>query len=253
MVSISKGKKVWWSCDQFTVGNFSKFSALVDQTVVISPFHADYFSRVYHINNATIIDLPVRVNDFIGRNVEREYNRILFSSIPDRGLHILQPIWLEVKRQIKGVSLIITSDYRLWGGSQNNERHRIHWMPERDSVQFLGAVKRPRLIEEELKADLLVYPCVYDELFCVSCAEAEVAGAYSITSDKGALSTTNLGTLIVGDPQRNINSYVEEIVLLLNNRELLENLRGELQKQAIERFSPNRIINEWDTKVFYNV
>jgi hypothetical protein len=52
-----------------------------------------------------------------------------------------------------------------------------------------------------MQSDLMVYPCTYDELFCISAAECQVAGAVPITSDMGALVTTNLyGKIIHGDP-----------------------------------------------------
>src|SRR4030042_2068724 len=39
----AKGLRVWWSCDQYTVGNFKHFSSFMDKIVCISPFHANYF------------------------------------------------------------------------------------------------------------------------------------------------------------------------------------------------------------------
>src|SRR3990167_9125269 len=59
----AKGKKIWWSCDQYTVGDYRHFSSFVDKIVCISPFHARYFEEVYGITNTIVIDLPVRLQD----------------------------------------------------------------------------------------------------------------------------------------------------------------------------------------------
>ena len=57
----SKGLKVWLSCDQSTVDDFGQFRQKVDKVVGISPFHADYFSKTYGINDMIVIDIPVRL------------------------------------------------------------------------------------------------------------------------------------------------------------------------------------------------
>jgi len=63
-VMVNNCLKVWWSCDQQTVGDFKSFSSTVDKIVCISPFHQEYFRNVYGINNTMFIDLPVRLDDF---------------------------------------------------------------------------------------------------------------------------------------------------------------------------------------------
>src|SRR3990167_810434 len=193
---ISKGLRVWWSCDQYTQGSFRDFAPHVDKIVTISPFHTEYFRKTYEIKNAIDIDLPVRVQDFEDVEEVKITDRLIFTSVPDRGLHLLYPMWAEIKLNFPEASLVITSDYRLWGaGSPLNERHRLQWLKAED-VYFKGAICRDELIKEQLKAQLLVYPGMYEELFCIAVAEAQYAGAYPITSFTGALETTNMGSVI---------------------------------------------------------
>lgn len=248
----AKGKKVWWSCDQQTVGNFREFAAVVRDIVVISDFHKKYFEQIYGIKNVHVIDLPVRLNDY-ELPKERVPNKLIFTSIPDRGLDLMKRVWNKVKPEIPDLQLFITSDYRLWGvESPRNENYRVQWI--REKVKFLGAVPRRDLVYHQLTADLLVYPCTYDELFCIACAEAQVTGAYPVTSYKGALATTNMGMFADGDPVFNPTSVVNNmsrIVLeLLSDRDKLESLRRVNMEKAKERFSPERILQEWDEKVF---
>ena len=41
----AKGLKVWWSCDQFTVGDFRQFAPYMNKIVLISPYHQKYFEK----------------------------------------------------------------------------------------------------------------------------------------------------------------------------------------------------------------
>jgi len=159
----------------------------------------------------------------------------------------LHTIWPALKRQIPDLSITITSDYRLWGSSRLNEQHILSWM-KHDDVEFVGAISREEFIEKELEAEWFIYPCIYDELFCISCAEAQVVGAYPITTANGALSTTNMGTLIAVDMNNphNHRAFINKVVDTISRGVDM----AKVQRKAIERFSPKRILKQWDEKVF---
>lgn len=247
----SKGYKVWWSCDQYTRGNFERFNRFVDKTVVISPFHAQYFKDTYGILDTVVTDLPVRVHDYPAERPEKIPHRFLFSSVPDRGLDQLWRVWPMIRDAIPDAEVVITSDYRLWGaGSPLNERYRVRWMT-RDGFMFLGAVKRDRLIEEQLKASITAYPCTYEELFCIAIAEAQYAGVYPITTNIGALGTTNMGTLVNWNAAdyRGDQLFVDLIVKTLTDKSFAGAARA-IQTKAEERFHPDTILRHWDNEVF---
>ena len=249
----AKGLKVWFSCDQETVGDFAQFSKTVHKIVCISPRHAKYFAERYNIQNAEVIDLPVRVDDLKVSGIERVPYRMIFTSVPDRGLQYLYKYWNEIQLGCPEVSLVITSDYRLWGIDREGvEGHRSAWS-HNSNVIYLGAVPRTRLIEEQLKAEILAYPNIYDELFCVSVAEAQCAGIYPITSSVGALETTNMGTVVMGSPIDTVSYrelFINEVLQTLKNREGLPKLREEVQRKALDRFNPKVIMQQWEDKVF---
>ena len=107
------------------------------------------------------------------------------------------------------------------------------------------------MLEEELKAELFLYQSNYDELFCIACAEAEYAGAYPITSSTGALATTNMGEIIYGngDNPGYDNEFVKQAVHFLKNPDK-KKMIWDIRELASTRFSPERILREWDEKVF---
>lgn len=242
----TSGLKVWWSCDQQSVGDYKEFGRHMDRIVCISDFHQQYFMQRYQINNGIVIDLPVRIQDFDNLTCGKVPKRVIFTSVPARGLDNLLRLWGRILERVPDATLVITSDYRLWGVGASNEHFRVKWMRQ-NNVTYFGALKRSTYLEELAKAELFLYPSNYDELFCIALAEAEVAGAYPITSGTGALPTTNMGTVIPGsgdDPRKDplFLNHVEEILCS-------ENKTG-IKERAIERFNPSRILEDWDKRVF---
>lgn len=245
------GKRVWWSCDQQTIGDFAAFSKMVNAIVTISPFHSQYFLDTYGIKNSTPIDLPVRTWEY-EQEIQRVNNQLIFCSVPDRGLHQLADVWDRITAEVPDASLVITSDYRLWGlPYANNEQFMVKFV-RKNNVRFLGAVRRSELVQYQLQSDIHAYPNVYDELFCIACAECQVAGAYPVTSDVGALKTTSMGHVILGSPHLTVwqDKFVSTIVYLLNHRDELELHRWRVQEKARKRFDINNILQQWDEKVF---
>jgi glycosyltransferase involved in cell wall biosynthesis len=240
--------KIWWSCDQETVGNFAHFAGTVNKIVCISPRHAQYFAERYGITNTTVIDIPVRMEDFDNAgDIEKVKNRLIFTSVPGRGLDNLFRIYPLIQQAIPGVSLAITSDYRLWGVPASNEHFISQW-GARSNVIYFGALPRRQYVEELLRSQITLYPSNYDELFCVAIAESQYAGSYPITSATGALPTTNMGTVLNLDANNagNDRAYADKTIMMLNDVDLLKCLQKDVHDLAKERFSPKRILEEWD-------
>lgn len=243
--------KLWWSTDQHTVGDFSRFSRQVERVVTISPYHRQYLVATYGIPEAKIgtIDLGVRDWEYDPEELKIP-NRLLYCSIADRGLACLHAAWALLKKRVPDASLVITSDYRLWGvDSPGNHYHRLMWI-DQDDVSFLGKVERSRLVKIQSQSQIQAYPCTYDELFCISTAECQVAGAYPITSGIGALSTTNQwGDIIPGEATS--PAFIEEFVtrltyLLADGQEELEAAQKLMRREARVRFSWARIAAQWE-------
>lgn len=252
-IKDAKGKKIWFSTDQFTMGDFKKFSAEVEKIVTISPFHDKYFKDMYGIENTTVIDLPVRVNDY-KQDVKKQSKKCIYTSVPDRGAMPLHAAWVLIHREVPDAHLVLTSDWRLWNPEIDESiltPYRLAYA-RHPNCSYVGAVHRDKLIQHQLEADLLLYPCMYDELFCITVAEAQVAGAIPITSKFGAVETTNeFGVQISGHPTdvRFVDEFVEAAVRRLQYPYLREE-QIEMQKKAKERFSLERILQQWEDKVF---
>jgi glycosyltransferase involved in cell wall biosynthesis len=180
---------------------------------------------------------------------EKIAGRCIFCSVPDRGLQLIPNLWPTIKEAVPDASLVITSDYRLWG-SQNplNYEHRLRLVGQ-EGIVFLGAVPRPQLIALQSAAQVHLYPCTYDELFCISAAECQAAGAYPITSAMGALETTNeFGVTFTGHPEDLAwqKEYTAAVIELLSNQASLTTRAEDCMRRARARFSWDKICDKWE-------
>lgn len=240
-------KHIGWSCDQLTRGDYIDWYNSVDKMVLISEFHKEDHIRRYGENlvrsKAIPLDLGVRSWEY-EQPIEKIPYQFIFCSIPDRGLKELYPIWVEIKNQLPEATLIITSDYTLWGASEPlNFQYKLQYAGTA-GVKFVGNVPRAELVKYQLQSECQIYPCNYDENFCIANAECQVAGCYCITSDKGALKTTNFTGVQIPYPNA---GYVEEAKKFfaadINTR---KELQAAIRNKAFGRFSWQTIAKEWE-------
>lgn len=247
-IQNAKGMKVWLSCDQYTIGDFRDFSTKVDKIVTISPFHAKHFFDTYGIGNSHVIDIPVREWDY-AETVEKNPLQVLYCHIPDRGLDQLAEIWEHISIKVPDAQLHITSDWRLWdAGISSNLTipYRLKFA-KFNNVTYHSVVSRMDLVKLQQSSMINLYPCTYDELFCISVAETQYAGCYPITSDRGALKTTNMGRVL---QLSNLQDFVNSTVLTLTNPDYTVEVAERTKELAQDRFSINNILNQWDDIIF---
>lgn len=244
----AKGLKVWWSCDPCTIDDYGAFSKQVDKIVTISPHHSNYFLTHYGIDTSVSIDLPVRTWEY-KKELPKHPKQCMFTSIPDRGVMELQAAWAQIIQQVPDASLVITSDWRLWSEWAREDQIRPYRLSyaHLPNVTYLGAVRRPELVKLQLESELLTYPCVYEEMFCIAAAEAQVAGALPITSEYGALGTTNMGIRLYGNPRDPnwIELFVKNVVEQLQAPEKLKEQQARLREMAMKRFSIETVLDKW--------
>lgn len=237
--------RLFWSTDQQTVGDFARdIFPYVDRTVCISPFHVNYHIKRYEVAPEMIgyFDLGVRVEEY-DQKIEKVPGRCIFCSVPERGLEVLRLMWPRIKERVPNASLVITSDYTLWGAPNPlNQEHRLNWLHHKD-VEFMGKIPRAQLVEEQLKAEVMPYPCNYEELFCISAAECQVAGAIPITSAMGALPTTNEWGWAL--PENILDGKWQERFIEILWQEMHED-QSEMQEKSRARFDWQTICAQWE-------
>jgi len=252
VASAKAGIKIHWSTDPYTIGNFgTDIVPHVDAAVCISPYHLAHYRAQYTgpdtQDKVGYIDLGVRMQDY-DIEVERIENHCIFCSIPDRGLPLVRTMWPQIKKAVPDATLTITSDYTLWGVGPQNHQHRMNFLHV-EGVEFVGAIPRKELAKKQLEAQILLYPCIFEEMFCISAAECQVAGAIPVTPPVAALETTNeFGVLVPGHPNDPgwLNHYAELIIKMMVDQEGQAAIRDEMMPAAANRFRWDRICAEWE-------
>lgn len=242
IADVNAKVKLFWSCDQYTVGHYDhNVIPFYDKIICISEFHKKYFLKNYNTTHHQIevIGLGVNLPDYANK-IPKVKGKMIYCSVPHRGLDKLLELFPLIKRQVPFASLYITSDYTLWGANPDNEvfREQARYMKD---VHFLGNIPRQELIKHQLESEVMAYPCVYDENFCISAAECIVAGAVPVTTKRGALPTTvgQDGYLTKSDAE-----FVDTVVNVLLNQS--KTIFGTSRK----RFDYDHIAKQWEKLIY---
>lgn len=156
----NKKKHIGFSTDQFTVGNYVDWYKECDEIIVISKFHKmDHLARYGDIaKKSKILDLGIDKIEY-SVDIEKIPYSCIFCSVPDRGLSLLLDMWPQLKATIPQLTLTVTSDYTLWGGSDPfNLQYRLR-ASSMDGIKFLGKIPRDELIKVQLQSEAQLYPC----------------------------------------------------------------------------------------------
>jgi glycosyltransferase involved in cell wall biosynthesis len=100
-----------------------------------------------------------------------------------------------------------------------------------------------------MQAQIHLFPCLYEELFCISAAECQAVGAFPITSDVGALVTTNeFGLIVPGDPIDPAwqKAYIDIVIATALDQGRLTDKAEKGIKLARARFDWERICDQWE-------
>lgn len=247
---INAAVKIFWSCDQYTIGNFNRnVFPYYDKVICISQFHKDYFLETYSKasnEQIEVIDLGVNLSDY-RQPVEKMPGKLLFCSVPHRGLLRLIPIFKKVKARVPMAQLYITSDYTLWGVENPDNSSFYDMTYDVRGIKMLGKVSRKELVHHQNTSEIMVYPSEYDENFCVSAAECMAAGALPIVFPRAALKTTVGDDGILVDDDKEME---EKIVHLLSNSKELEELQEKTRMSARRRFDWEKLAKHWEQLLY---
>lgn len=247
MHNAARKKHIGWSCDQFTAGDYIEWYNAVNKMILISDFHKQdhimRYGKELVESKAKVLDLGVRTWEYENYGKQKIPYQFIYCSIPDRGLESVRHLWPQIKASYPDANLIITSDYTLWGAADPlNMQYRLMFAGMQ-GVKFVGNVPRSDLVRYQMESEIQIYPCTYDENFCIANAECQVAGCYTITSAQGALETTNF----TGQKVYN-NDYLSPIhefyKMDINTR---QELSASIRNKAFTRFGWQNIARQWES------
>jgi len=171
------------------------------RSLALSPFMRDILADEVSAPDMGVLPPPIALEDYAGAAETRD-RVLLYCSVPDRGLYYLKDLFPAIRRRVPDATLVITSDFSLWGRAAAKDAF-VGFFKNQRGIEYLGHVDRPRLVDEQRRARVLAYPCIFPEGFCIAAAECMAAGAVPVTTNAFALTTTvgDAGALIDGRPR----------------------------------------------------
>lgn len=218
---------IFWSTDiphsSFMPVDFTS----IDHVLCISPFHERMLLAFYPTltkSKTTVMGLGVIEHDYFDDDLSilpvKRGNRLVYCSVPGRGLAHLGRLFPEIQERVADAELFITSDYSLWGRKPGTEGYRSLFSNQHN-VNFLGNVPRAQLLEIQKSSKVMAYPNIFAEGFCLSALECMAAGTVPVTSAYGALINTvgEGGVLLPGCPGQRAydGAFVEAIERILSD------------------------------------
>lgn len=247
---------IGWTVDQYTNLEYpydKYWYPSVWKMVGISDFNRRDHIKRYGITSDRfeVIDIGSDVSEYSGQ-IKKTPLSFIFSSVPHRGLAQMFRLWPTIKRNFPGATLTVTSDYGLWNGGADAGNSEFKQMARGlEGVKFVGRVPREELIEIQKKTQFHVYPCIYDENFCISIAESQMAGTICVTPAIGALETTNFTGYVLYNHEPDTEKFNDAVMNIISehafgtNYEMLENA-SRIQQNAFNRFGWDSICQEWE-------
>lgn len=242
--------KIFWSCDQYTTGLWEReIYPFIDKIIAISPYHKKYLLKHHKIksNRIQVIELGIKAEDYQALP-EKVPGKLIYCSVPHRGLAHLARLFPKIKEQVPEATLYITSDYRLWGTEDplNSEFPGLFG----EGVYFLGKVPRKELVEHQLTAEVMAFPCTYEECFCIAAMECMAAGAIPVTTDIGALKTTVGKNGIVLSNLKGWEEYdkkfIQAVVRLLTDKKYREEFVIRGRERALGQYAWSEVVKNWE-------
>lgn len=133
---------------------------------------------------------------------ERDPNRLIWISNPDRGLYIACKIFRDqILPRWPDLYLEVFGRYGVYGWPAETER--VHMPPptwlEDGSIRVREPLPHLGVARELMKSWALWYPTFWPETFCMAALEAQCAGTPVVTSLAGALPETVKGGIVTSD------------------------------------------------------
>ncbi len=230
----------------------------IDRLLVLSEFHKQQFQRHLTVPDDRYVvtrnGVDIGVVDEAIAGVERDPNRIVYTSRPERGLDLLLMMWPEMKERRPELRLAIAHYENPAADAQMAEyvgtlRRFGEQLPD---VEFLGALSKRELYREIAGSALVVYPATFPEVSCISMLEAAACGTPVVTSQYCALKETvsdgESGVLVPGEPQGDEYQarFVEAVISLLGDDRRWSEMRAAARRRVEERYQWSKIAEEWE-------
>ena len=180
-------------------------AAKLDGVMALSQFHVKHLEEKYPFldGKCFVVGNGIDPERFCGFGEERDPDRFVYLSSPDRGLEKALALWPKIRERLPDATLHCYYGWENWTKMRGPEEYRLRIMAlaRQPGVTWHGRIGQKALAQELAKSSVMLYPAhPFEETFCIAALEAQAAGCVPVTRNNGALAETNSrGILLPND------------------------------------------------------
>jgi glycosyltransferase involved in cell wall biosynthesis len=241
-----------------TAGYLASLMFRVDRLFVLSEFHRQQFRRHLeapeHRYLVTRNGVDLALVDEAITGVERDPDRVMYTSRPERGLDVLLTMWPEIRERRPDLKLAIAHYDNPGADAQMADYletlRRV--AGELPGVTMLGGLSKRELYRELARSALVLYPSVFPEVSCISALEAAACGTPMVASRycalKESVADDETGALIPGNPREQPYqaAFVRAVADLLGDEAPRAEMGAAARRRIEERYQWRTIAEEWE-------
>jgi hypothetical protein len=169
----------------------------------LTEWHAGCIKNIFPQFNVSFINYGVDSSKF--KLTKKTRNSFIYSSFPNRGLVVLLRMWPKIIYTFPDATLNIFCNLEhAWTNQvapeMMNEIKKLLKINKK-GITLHGWVAKDILAEWWSKTEFWLYPCIFEETFCLTALEAAISRTCVITNGLAALSeTAKNGITIPGNP-----------------------------------------------------
>lgn len=226
LIDSTRANVVWQhlSYDQQNIIGmlYRNFTDNIDKFVYVSEWQKNQFQMRFPVDESKNIVIRNAINDIDFKQKPTDKIRLIYTSMPNRGLEILLDAFELLNRD--DVELIVYSSNIIYGkgyGTNLDTEKLFHRCRTMKNVIYKGFAMNQAVRQSVQHAHILAYPSIYEETSCLSVIEAGAAGCRIVTTNHGALSETcgeHATYVEYSDDRRElINNYSQSLNNAINN------------------------------------
>jgi predicted O-methyltransferase YrrM/tetratricopeptide (TPR) repeat protein len=171
----------------------------------LTDWHSNYIKNKFPQLQSTVKTLNYGVSEKV-RHGTKIKNSFIYSSFPNRGLIVLLKMWPRIHRKFPDAVLNIYCDVDgKWVNDvvpQEMKDIKILLKINKKGIVYHGWVSKDTLSKAWETAEYWLYPCKFEETFCLTALEAAASKTFAVTNNLAALSETvgDRGLIVHGNP-----------------------------------------------------
>lgn len=259
-VKVNAKKKYLWLHDVMEKEEFfEERMKNIDKVIFVGQYHADLYKGIIPEDKVFVSGNGIDPKAFDTPKETRKKNRLIYMSAYNRGLKVLLKNWDKVKEAIPDATLDVYYGWNSYDAINGQNPERMAWkqsivdlINSCDGVTDHGKIGHNQIIKEIKSADYFAYPCVFDEVYCISYVKAMAGGAYPIASDCAELATykDDGGTQVhyefgSRELDKFSDDYIDTLIKTMK-KGVTEQERDEMSQKALSKYTWSATAKGWD-------